>query len=59
MPIHEAAYHNSVECLRMLIRAGKVNSRYERLDLQVGLIKKVIIHDLLTVMLVYLSVVIQ
>lgn len=49
MPIHEAAYHNSVECLRLLIHAGKVNSRYGRLDLQAGLIKKVVIHDLLTV----------
>ena len=39
MPIHEAAYHNSVECLRLLIHAGKVNSRYGRLDLQAGLIK--------------------
>ena len=59
MPIHEASYHNSVECLRMLIRAGKVNSPYERLDLHAVLIKKVVIHDLLTVIFVYLSVVIQ
>lgn len=39
MPIHEAAYHNSVECLRMLIHAGKVNSGYGRLGLQAGSIK--------------------
>lgn len=31
MPIHEAAYHNSVECLQMLIQTGKVNARHERL----------------------------
>lgn len=31
MPIHEAAYHNSVECLQVLIHAGKVNSRDGRL----------------------------
>lgn len=24
MPIHEAAYHNSVECLQMLLHTGKV-----------------------------------
>ena len=28
MPIHEAAYHNAVECLQMLIHTGKVNERY-------------------------------
>lgn len=39
MPIHEAAYHNSIECLRMLINAGKVNSRYGKGALQAGLIK--------------------
>ena len=55
----DVADNNSVECLRMLIRAGKVNSPYERLDLQAVLIKKVVIHDLLTVIFVYLSVVIQ
>lgn len=40
MPIHEAAYHNSVECLQMLIHTGKVHSRYGRLCLQAGLIKQ-------------------
>ena len=40
MPIHEAAYHNSLECLQMLIRAGKVNSGCGRLGLQAGLIKE-------------------
>lgn len=40
MPIHEAAYHNSIECLRMLINAGKVNSRWGKVDLQDGLINQ-------------------
>lgn len=33
MPIHEAAYHNSIECLRVLIHKGRVNSRCRRLGL--------------------------
>lgn len=39
MPIHEAAYHNSIECLRMLIHAGNVKSGYGRVSLLAGLIK--------------------
>ncbi|XP_067561163.1 ankyrin repeat and SOCS box protein 3 isoform X2 [Pseudorca crassidens] len=33
MPIHEAAYHNSIECLRMLIRAAVENGQIDVLRL--------------------------
>ncbi|XP_036118049.1 ankyrin repeat and SOCS box protein 3 isoform X2 [Molossus molossus] len=33
MPIHEAAYHNSIECLRMLIHAAVENGRMDVLRL--------------------------